>query len=590
MTNKTHSIIPTLKRSGKLLNRKFFAYLMPTLIMTMALSLGLIVDGIIVGNILGTDAFSAVNLCIPIVFGFSSIYSLFGVGGAILVAHAKGKMDHATANIIYSLSIIGLLTVSILISILGFAFSSNIAWLLSGGSELFPLVNSYFTILVIGSPLLIVIPGAVYFIRTDSQPKLAASILILANVINLCCDLIFIGIFDLGIAGAALATLTGYTISGIFSIRYFTSKSKTLKFVKPKKTDLNYYSDIIASGLPSALYGIAGFIKNISINTLIVNSMGPDGVAMFAVCINLLSMSSIAIGGTAQTLIPIVGCSFGEKDYKGIRAVMKTAVITVSGLCFTLLIIFLLFPIQIAGFFGITDPLILAPLQTTIRIFSFSLPIFGINYILMCYYQTIEQKVFSSAITLSENIVFILPLVYFLQMMFGDQAIWYGFIIAEMLTIILIIIVARILSYRSKVERSKLLLLENENARIFDVTIENTLWDATNISEKMMLFCNTHQIDTLRQNRIGVITEELVTNIVRFGSKNHKQNYIDIRLVLVDNDIILRIRDDGLPFNPVKQINEFGTKDTFGLQLVNSMANDFNYSYVLNFNNTMITL
>lgn len=85
---KTHIQNTPFQRSGKLVVGKFYAYLLPTVMMNVALSLGVIVDGIIVGNFLGTEAFSAVNICAPITFAFYAIYALFGLGGSTVVAHS----------------------------------------------------------------------------------------------------------------------------------------------------------------------------------------------------------------------------------------------------------------------------------------------------------------------------------------------------------------------------------------------------------------------------------------------------------------------------------------------------------------------
>lgn len=181
------------KRSGVLLRRRFFSYLLPTIMMNAALSLGIIVDGIIVGNLLGTAAFAAVNICAPITFLFSAVYALIGIGGSIVVAHCKGRMDHDGANLNFTLALAGLLVISVLFATVGTLLAAPIAVLLSGGSALEPLVKDFFAVLVLGAPVLITVPGLVYFIRTDSHPKLAANILIIANVVNLLLDLLFMG-------------------------------------------------------------------------------------------------------------------------------------------------------------------------------------------------------------------------------------------------------------------------------------------------------------------------------------------------------------------------------------------------------------
>lgn len=579
------------KRSGVLLRRKFFAYLLPTIVMNAALSLGIVVDGIIVGNILGTDAFAAVNICAPMMFLFSALYALIGVGGSIRVAHCKGRMDHDGANLNFTLSLLGLVIVSILFAGVGFIFADQIAGILSGGSSLKPLVKDFFSVLVLGAPVFITIPGLVYFIRTDSQPRLAANILIIANVVNLILDLVFMGALKMGIEGAALATVSGYLVGSAVSGSYFFSPKRHLKLVRPGLNDLKNVEEIFLTGAPPSLTGITYFVRNLSINTILMVTIGPIGVATFGVCMNMLSLSTIVIGGTAQTIIPVVGCTYGEKDYQGIAAIIKTAITTVTLLCASLMAVFVLFPLQIAGLFGITgDSQTMASIQAAIRIFSLSLPFFGINFLMICYYQTVNRRGLSAAITVLENLIIILPVILLMAWQFGEQGIWIAFVLSEMLTLSLILLIAWLIKKQAAQALLPILLLEKISTKILDVTIPNSVAAATGISQRMMDFCMVNLIDAQRTNRVGVIVEELCVNIITHGFKENVESFIDIRLSIVDSDLVLRLRDDGEPFNPVAYLSENRTEKSLGLQLVKEMATDFNYSYILNFNNIMISM
>jgi Na+-driven multidrug efflux pump/anti-sigma regulatory factor (Ser/Thr protein kinase) len=580
----------TFVRSGVLLQKKFYSYLVPTVIMNLALSLGVVVDGIIVGNILGTDAFSAVNICAPVLYFFSALYALFGVGGSTIAARMKGAMDNHSANKVFTLSIAGLILSSCLIGFLCFIFSDPISGLLSGKSRLQELVKTYFTILSLGIPFLVTISGAVYFIRTDSRPKLAANILILANAFNLTFDLIFMGFFKMGIEGAGLATVLGYILGGVLGIKYFASNTRTFKFVQIKKSDLKLFSSILGTGLPSALAGATVFVKNFAINIILLKTLGPGGVAMFAVCLNTLAVSGIIIGGTAQTLVPVLGCTYGEKDFQGIRLIMKVAVLTVTGLCIFMVLLFTAFPGKIAWIFGIDAAHLMAPLTFAIRIFSLSLPFFGLNFVMICYFQTIDRKLFSSMIVILENLVYILPLILFMETLFGEPGIWISFIMAEIFTLGTVFFVSFMIRKKSGKNLSPFLLLEDIDAKMLDVTIHSSIENATGISDDIIRFCKKNNISPERANRAGLIAEELTTNIIRFGKTRNSDSLIDIRLSIAQDDIVLRIRDDGIPFNPVEHIRKKGLESSFGLKIVNQMAKKFDYTYALNFNNTAVSL
>jgi anti-sigma regulatory factor (Ser/Thr protein kinase) len=445
-------------------------------------------------------------------------------------------------------------------------------------------------VLSLGIPFLVTIPGAVYFIRTDSRTKLAANILILANALNLTFDLVFMGFFKMGIEGAGLATVLGYVLGGVLGIKYFASSARTFKFVKIEKSDLKRFPSIPGTGLPSALAGATVFIKNLVINSILLKTLGPGGVAMFGVCLNTLAVSGIIIGGTAQTLVPVLGCTYGEKDYQGIRLIMKVAVRTVTGLCVFMVLLFFAFPGKIAWIFGINADHLMASLTSAIRIFSLSLPFFGLNFVMICYFQTIDRKLFSSMIVILENLVYILPLILFMETLFGEPGIWISFIMAEIFTLGTVFFVSFMIRKKSGKNLSPFLLLEDIDAKMLDVTIHSSIENATGISDDIIRFCKKNNISPERANRAGLIAEELTTNIIRFGKTRNSDSLIDIRLSIAQDDIVLRIRDDGIPFNPVEHIRKKGLESSFGLKIVNQMAKKFDYTYALNFNNTAVSL
>jgi anti-sigma regulatory factor (Ser/Thr protein kinase) len=238
--------------------------------------------------------------------------------------------------------------------------------------------------------------------------------------------------------------------------------------------------------------------------------------------------------------------------------------------------------------FGIKGAGLMEPLKSAIRIFSLSLPFFGLNFVMICYFQTINRKLLSSVSIILENIVFILPLVILMEKFTGEKGIWISFILAEILTLGTVFIVSFIIRKKSSKNLSPFLLLEDIDAKIFDVTIDSSIENAAGISDEIIKFCIKNKISPKRANYAGLIAEELTANIVRFGKEKKTKSFIDIRLSISKNEIVLRIRDDGVPFNPVLYIKKQGAENSIGLNLVNKMAKKFDYTYALNFNNTAV--
>ena len=126
----------------------------------------------------------------------------------------------------------------------------------------------------------------------------------------------------------------------------------------------------------------------------------------------------------------------------------------------------------------------------------------------------------------------------------------------------------------------------------FDYTIQGNIESAVDISGKILDFCVSHSIDKKIANALGIASEELISNIASYGKLDRKNNYIDLSLILQDDKILLRIRDNGIPFDPTGwQRSEPSTEPSVsGLEIVRVMCHNFTYTRVLNLNNTVIEM
>lgn len=581
------------ERKGQLVENVFQKYFLPTIMMSMALSMGIIVDGIIVGNTLGSDALAAVNLVMPVTLCFNTIYAMFGIGGAALASIAKGRRDNRRADCVFTLSILSMLIVSVVLLIAGSIHLDRLAQLLAGNSSLQGLVREYLGVLIYGAPFLIVVPGFVYFVRADGRPNLASAVLIIANVVNLCLDLVFILVFKMGIAGAALATVTGYAVGFFILLRYIFSKEKNLHFLIEKTRLLKTLGQIAASGISSAIGTFLLFVKISFINSIVLNTIGETGMVAFSVCLSCLSFVSMFIAGASQTMMPILGTLYGEKDYNGIRFTAYKALRVVMISCIALVAVFEIFPQLILMLFGVTGAAEIAMGVEAIRIFALSLIGTGFTFLMMYYFQTIQRRVVSSVISVVQGLVVVVPCALFLSTVWGSFGIWISFLLAEICTFIVIrLITANIAKHSNGALRGFFLLHDwKEELPFMDVTIANEKSQAVGISDKVIRFCTQHQVDEKTAMHVGLAVEEMAVNTIEHGYKKQKEKFIDISLKIDLQEIILAFRDDGIPFDPTtyraEEENKFRVS---GIAMVKAIAKDVNYSRLLGLNSTIITI
>ena len=427
------------ERNYKLISEKFKEFFLPTLLMSMAMNISVFIDTLIVGNLLGSINISAMALIAPILTFVNLIYWMVGLGGSLLASVSKAERKSEKGDMYFTSSMFLLLVIGLLFSVFGLVFLNNIISALTSNPALAVLVKKFLGVYLIGSPLIFVLMGVAYFSRADGKPKLSFYSLLIANVVNLIMDLFYILVLGMDIQGAALATVTGYTVGTIFIMQYFFAKDRTMHFISVTKIKLKAIYDIITSGFPTASGQLFLTIKLLFINTLISLIIGKAGLTAFAVCYNSLFIIYIFLIGTAQSMSPIVSIYNQEKDYAGVKFTIQRSlkIVLLSGSIFTL--IFLLFPTTILNIFGVWDPTDIAVGVNALRIFSLSIIGTGITFLMMFYTQAIQHKKFSFIISITEGLLIPIPAAFLLSSVIGADGIWISFFLAEVGTIILIL-------------------------------------------------------------------------------------------------------------------------------------------------------
>ncbi len=578
------------ERTGHLINSKFMQYLIPTIFMSMALSLGAIVDGIVCANLISTDALAAVNLCVPVILCFSAIYSILGVGGSTLASTALGRRDTDKADYCFTVSTVLLIGAGILVTVFGMIFMDQMVYFITNGGELTSLVHDFISIFMYGAVIFFIVPGLAYFVRCDGKPGLAAAILIVANIVNLVCDIIYIKYFGLGIRGAALASLTGYFVSLFIFIPYYKSKKRSLKFRRFRYAQLNLINEMIWVGFPSALNSILMFVKLSVINKVALQYLGSDGATVVAICNNCLSFAAIFIGGAAQTMIPIMAVLYGEEDQNGMKFAIKKTLKVVMASSVIMLLIYEVFTTQVAAVFGISEANLMDLSVLAVRLFGLSLPLYGIDYIFMCYYQSTGYKKFASFLTSAQGFIFIVPFVFILSAIFPGKGlgIWSSFLVAEICTFISIILVGRKIAKKEN-KKSTFLIKDSTEMKELDLSIESQIEKAVGLSEQIINFCKESGISKKVANAAGMSIEEMVINTIEHGYKNNNTEHIDVNVKLSGDNVLIRLRDSGILFNPIEFVSDTEEKvKIHGIEIIREMAESIEYSRTLGMNNLII--
>ncbi len=574
-----------MERKGTLLNRKYRTLLVSTLSLTASMYLAGIIDAIMVGRILGTEELSAINLSLCITFLRDILVSLFTFGGNTLSVMYKGKRDNESADKVFTLSFLAGVVSAIVLAVVGILLAAPTAHILTKGGELYGYVKSFLLPLWCTGPLIALTNQTAAFARTDGMNRFSTALPIIANVINLGCDYLYMKPLNMGIAGAGWATVTGYVVSSILTIGYFKSKKRSVHFDKSSFKSMRFLKDTFSTGLPSSLIYVCNFLRLFFTNSIILGATGVMGCKIASVTFSLNSLAFIFVEGASMTMLPILGALYGEKDTKGIKITLRYGMIVTLVLCMVVFVVSELFPVQLASIYGLTDKETLGIFKVTFRILSINVPILSVVYVLRTFFQATKQRTIANILVILDGFLTVVPIMYAFSKI-DIYWLWASFPVSKAATLLILLVV--ILVAKKKQNKKSLLLLDEEKDSVLDFSIDNEQSQASVAAKTVLAFCKDNGVDATVANAIAVNTEELCHNIASYA-RSDKSDTVDICVRIFADKITLRIRDNGNLFNPTEYIDDSGNI-IIGLKLVRALSSAIEYNRVLDFNVTTITV
>lgn len=575
-----------MKRTGTLINKTYRNLLVSTLAMTASMYLSSIIDGILVGQILGTMELSAINLTYSISFLKNIPIAMFTFGGNTLAIMYKGKRDNKKADTVFSISFWSGILSSVLIAVIGIALTVPTASILGQkNAELESLIAAYLIPLWVLTPLTALNNQTAAFARTDGLKKLATALPITANFINLFCDWLYMAVFGWGIAGAGWATVTGYLLGSFLVLGYFKSKTRTVHFTREAWKKLKLMGKILSTGLPSALIYVCNFLRLFFTNAIILSATGTVGTKIASVSFSLNSLCFIFIEGATMTLLPVLGALYGERDIKGQKLALRYGMLVTVGLSVIILIVSELFPLPLAAMYGLTDPKITSVFRVTFRIMSINIPILAVIYVMRTFFQATKQKWLANILVVLDGFATVVPLMYAFSKI-DIYWLWASFPVSKAVTVVITVIVLVI--YKNAKRKDNYLLINGEDGQVLDFSIHNNIEEATGAAHKTVEFCEENGVEKNLSHNIGVAVEELCVNTAKYAAKSQSDS-VDIFVKVSDKSIVLRLRDNGNIFNPTEYQDDTGREVT-GLKLVRSLTSSIEYNRVIGFNVTVVTV
>lgn len=578
-----------MQRTAKTINKKYMEYFIPTVLTVMATNLASIVDSVIAGNLLGGKSLAAINLMTPVSQLFLAFTILFGLGASSVASVYKGKNEEQSANEVFSASVVSVLTVSVIMAILMLAASKSICGLFSGDPELNPLISAYYIPLISGMPITLLLLCSVYFIRLDARPRFATVIIVVSNVVNLLCDLLYMGVFKTGIMGASLATVTGNAVGLCLMLTHFFSRRCSFHFdfsiIKIKKL-WSVLKEVLPIGFSTASGTLFVILKLFFLNMLVMKTGGSTAMVAFSVCMSAQMLISLFISGASQTMIPVIGVCLGERDYTGIRYAFRSAarILIISGVIIVAVLWILTEPI--VRFFGIFEMQDVANAVRAVRLTSFSLWGMEAVYLYLYYYMAVQKKSISVMLSALHEVIILIPTALIMSRLWGVTGLWLSLPVTDAITLLILRVRILFEIWKSKEEyKDSYLLKDTETNEIASFSIKASFENAARLSEYLGSMLKVNGVEEKRANKAAIAVEEYTAAV--FMNKAKQTSDIDIRVLEDSQKILLVIRDNGKEMNSLEHEEAL---EYSSLKMLSVISESVEYSRVIGFNRVMIRI
>lgn len=398
-----------------------------------------IVDRIFIGNApeLGANGLAGITIGFPIMILQLSIGLLFGVGGATLFSIRLGERNVKGASKALNTAFIMLIASGALFMIIGTIFLKPILVLFGASETVLPYSAAYMRVIYFGAIFQILGLGMNNFLRADGQPKLAMMTMFFGAGTNIILDPIFIYGFNMGMAGAAWATIISQFISMSWTLLYFMNpKNPHHISLNQLKWDWQEVVNIMALGLPNFLTNIGSSILNLTLNKALITYGGDIAVSGMGVVNSITTFLVMPVIGINQGVQPIVSFNFGAKQYSRIITAEKLAMTAATIITTTGWLLTRLFPEFIIGVFN-KSPELMAFTKPALHAWLLCLPVVGFQILGANFFQAIGISKKAMFLTLTRQLIFLIPAIIIFSRLWGLEGIVYAAPFADSLAVII---------------------------------------------------------------------------------------------------------------------------------------------------------
>jgi putative MATE family efflux protein len=421
---------------GKLI----WTYSVPAIVGTVVMSLYNIVDRIFIGQGVGPLAISGLALTFPFMILLMAFGMLVGAGSAARISITLGENNKEKAEKILANAFVLTLIISGTVVILSYIFMSDVLRLFGGTEKTIGYAEEFMRIIIPGGILSALNFGFNNIMRASGYPNKAMYTMIICSIINVILDAIFIFWFHWGIQGAAIATNISYLVGTIWVLSHFMKKNSNIRFYRKNfRLEKNIVTSILSIGMSPFSMQLATSFVIVLVNSTLIHYGGDLAIGAFGIINSVNTLVVMVIIGLNQGTQPIIGYNYGAKKYDRMFKTLKFGAIIATFLTTFGFIIGTFLPSFMASLF--TRDIELQAIATkALRISVIMFPIVGFQIVVTNFFQSIGKAKISIYLSLTRQILFLVPSLLILPPIFGLTGAWAAMPVSDGLSTIVSVV------------------------------------------------------------------------------------------------------------------------------------------------------
>lgn len=426
------------EKIGKLL----FQFALPAIIATTATSLYNITNSIFIGRTIGAIAVSALGIAFPIMNLIAAFGSMVGIGASSLLSLKTGEKKEKDASLILGNVVTTNFFLGTLILIIGLYFLDEILLLFGASEQTLPLARNFMRILLMGNVITHLYWGLNEMMRANGFPLKAMNIILISVIANGILNAIFLFGFGWGIAGSALAIVLSQTGALVVEIIHFCRKKHPIYFKKESfRINLSLTKHIFSIGAASFFVKIGACMIAFFINNILKIYGGDLYIGAYNIVNRIMILFIMIVVGLNQGMQPIVGYNYGAKNMHRVWDTLKTTIICGTIITSIGFVVAEFFPTQIATLFVKSEINnqnleLIRITKEALQIIFIAFPFIGFQIVTSNFFQYINKPQKAIFLSLSRQIIFLIPLLLFLPQTFGYKGVWLSVPIADALSVL----------------------------------------------------------------------------------------------------------------------------------------------------------